>query len=44
MGILGRTTSYENALNIYLCSFVVSLGPTELNPVGDDGPWSEACR
>ena len=44
MGTLGRVTSYENALNIYLCSFLISLGPASLNPVGGDGPWSEACR
>ena len=44
MGVLARATSYENALNIYLCSFVLSIGPAALNPVGDDGPWSEACR
>ena len=44
VGTLGRVTSYENALNIYLCSFLISLGPASLNPVGGDGPWSEACR
>ena len=44
MGVLARATSYENALNIHLCSFIASLGPVGINPVGDDGPWSEACR
>ncbi|WP_408895548.1 MCE family protein [Nocardioides sp. R1-1] len=43
---LGRATSYENALNVYVCSFSVALtaNGTGINPVGNNGPWSEACR
>ncbi|HYG94050.1 MAG TPA: MlaD family protein, partial [Nocardioides sp.] len=42
---LGRATSYENALNVYVCSFAVSVaGGPPLNLAGDDGPWSEVCR
>lgn len=42
---LGRATSYENALNVYVCTFKVGLGSTSL-PVslsGGNGPWSEVC-
>jgi phospholipid/cholesterol/gamma-HCH transport system substrate-binding protein len=41
---LGRATSYENALNTYVCSAVILLGPLEV-PLGSggDGPWSEVC-
>jgi phospholipid/cholesterol/gamma-HCH transport system substrate-binding protein len=41
---LGRATSYENALDVYVCSFAVALGDTAVNPAGDNGPWSEVCR
>jgi phospholipid/cholesterol/gamma-HCH transport system substrate-binding protein len=41
---LGRATSYENALNVYVCSFAVALGNTSINPGGGNGPWSEVCR
>lgn len=43
---LGRATSYENALNVYVCSFSVALTANSagINPVGNNGPWSEACR
>ncbi len=43
---LGRATSYENALNTYVCSLSISLtanGPA-INPVGDNGPWSAVCK
>ena len=43
---LGRATSYENALNVYVCSLSVALTPggTGVNLAGNDGPWSAACR
>ncbi len=42
---LGRATSYESALNVYPCSFLVAVGSTEINLAGDDnGPWSTVCR
>jgi phospholipid/cholesterol/gamma-HCH transport system substrate-binding protein len=43
---LGRATSYENALNVYVCSLSVALteNGAGINPVGNNGPWSAACR
>lgn len=43
---LGRATSYENALNVYVCSLSIALTPhgAGINPVGNNGPWSGACR
>ncbi|GAA1542079.1 MCE family protein [Nocardioides humi] len=43
---LGRATSYENALNVYVCSLSIALtaNGTGINPVGNNGPWSAACR
>lgn len=42
---LGRVTSYESALNVYVCSFRIRIGPSlRINPNGKDGPWSEVCR
>jgi phospholipid/cholesterol/gamma-HCH transport system substrate-binding protein len=41
---LGRAGSYENALNVYACTFAIALGDLVINPAGGDGPWSEACR
>lgn len=41
---LGRATSYENALNIYICSFYAKGLGQQFNPAGDDGPFSEVCR
>ena len=43
---LGRATSYENALNVYVCSLSVALTPTSsgINPAGNNGPWSAVCR
>ncbi len=41
---LGRATSYENALNVYVCSFAISIGGSpSINPAGGNGPWSEVC-
>ncbi len=42
---LGRAGSYESALNVYPCSFILVVGPAlEVNPAGNDGPWSQVCR
>lgn len=41
---LGRGTSYESALNVYVCSLAFALGELAVNPAGDDGPWSQVCR
>lgn len=44
-GALGRGTSYENALNVYLCSVVLKLAGQSVNlGGGQDGPYSEVCR
>jgi phospholipid/cholesterol/gamma-HCH transport system substrate-binding protein len=45
LAALGRASSYENAVNIYFCSVIVSVGGAKLNLNGDDqGPYSEVCR
>ena len=44
MSSLGRPTSYENALNIYVCTLNISIGVISLNPAGGNGPFSEACQ
>jgi phospholipid/cholesterol/gamma-HCH transport system substrate-binding protein len=42
---LGRAGSYESAVNVYPCSFLLVVGPAlEVNPAGDSGPWSQVCR
>lgn len=41
---LGRAGSYENALNVYACTFAIAVGDLVVNPAGGDGPWSEVCR
>lgn len=42
---LGRATSYENALNVYVCSLSITVGSGEgLNLSGTPGPWREVCR
>lgn len=42
---LGRASSYENAVNIYLCSVIVNVGGAKLNLNGtSSGPWTEVCR
>ena len=43
---LGRTTSYENALNVYVCSLSIAIGPDSsgINPAGGNGPWRQVCR
>ena len=45
LAALGRASSYENAVNIYLCSTIVSVDGHRENLNGrGDGPWSEVCR
>ncbi len=42
---LGRAGSYESAVNVYPCSFILVVGQAlEVNPAGDNGPWSQVCR
>jgi len=41
---LGRVGSYENALNVYMCSFALAVGDQSFNPAGGHGPFSEVCR
>jgi phospholipid/cholesterol/gamma-HCH transport system substrate-binding protein len=45
LAALGRASSYENAVNIYLCSVIVNVGGARLNLNGTpSGPWTEVCR
>ena len=45
LAALGRASSYQSAVNIYLCSVIVDVGNVKLNLNGSsDGPWSEVCR
>lgn len=45
LAALGRASSYENAVNIYLCSVIVNVGGAKLNLNGTpSGPWTEVCR
>lgn len=43
---LGRATSYENALNVYVCSLSIHVNESGggVNLAGDNGPWSAVCR
>jgi len=41
---LGRGASYENAVNVYLCSMAFAVGERDINLAGDNGPWSQVCR
>lgn len=43
---LGRATSYENALNVYVCSLSIAIGANSsgINPAGTKGPWRQVCR
>ncbi len=43
---LGRATSYENALNVYVCSLSIALTENGkgINLAGNKGPWSAVCR
>ena len=40
---LGRGASYENAVNVYLCSMAFAVGERDINLAGDNGPWSRVC-
>jgi phospholipid/cholesterol/gamma-HCH transport system substrate-binding protein len=45
LAALGRASSYESAVNIYLCSVIANVGGVKLNLNGSgNGPWSEVCR
>lgn len=45
LAALGRASSYESAVNIYLCSVIVKIGPLKQNLNGTgNGPWGEVCR
>jgi phospholipid/cholesterol/gamma-HCH transport system substrate-binding protein len=45
LAALGRASSYENAVNIYLCSVIANVGGLKLNLNGSgNGPWTEVCR
>lgn len=45
LAALGRASSYESAVNIYLCSVIIKIGPLKQNLNGtSNGPWSEVCR
>jgi phospholipid/cholesterol/gamma-HCH transport system substrate-binding protein len=41
---LGRTTSYENALNVYVCSFTAIVGTVPVNTAPHGGKFSQVCR
>ena len=45
LAALGRASSYESAVNIYLCSLVLKIGPLKQNLNGSStGPFGEVCR
>lgn len=45
LAALGRATSYENAMNVFLCSVIVTIGSNRLNLNGTpNGPFSRVCR
>ena len=43
-GGLGRATSYENAANIYMCSFAIAVGGVTINPAVVGGHYSKVCQ
>ncbi len=44
-GGLGRASSYQNAINIFVCSFSLAVGTGQgINPAGNSGPRSEVCQ
>ena len=43
-GGLGRGTSYENAMNIYVCSLSLALGKTTINTAVLGGRFSKVCQ
>ena len=46
IGALGRLTSYENAMNVFLCSMTFAVGPgeDEYNPAGRSTKHSQVCQ
>jgi phospholipid/cholesterol/gamma-HCH transport system substrate-binding protein len=46
IGALGRLTSYENAMNVFLCSMTFAVGDAEdeINPAGSTDKHSAVCR
>ncbi len=46
IGALGRLTSYENAMNVFLCSMTFAVGPgeDEINPAGRSTKHSQVCQ
>jgi len=43
-GGLGRATSYENAVNVYVCSLSLALGNTNINTAVVGGHFSKVCQ
>ena len=43
-GGLGRATSYQNAANVYMCSFSIAVGGLNLNPAVVGGHYSKVCQ
>lgn len=44
-GTFGRAGSYENALNVYVCTLWFQAAGEKVNTAGGNGgPWSEVCR
>ena len=44
-GSLGRATSYENAVNVFVCTLRIQLGTApSVNPAGSHPKRSEVCR
>jgi phospholipid/cholesterol/gamma-HCH transport system substrate-binding protein len=41
---LGKGMSYENALNIYVCTLTLQVGGLDVNLAGSNGANSEVCR
>lgn len=44
LGALGRGTSYDNSLNVYICTLTLSVAGAELNLNVKPGPYTEVCR
>lgn len=43
---LGRTASYRNSLNVYLCTFWIKIASVQVNTSGRNsgGPWTKVCQ
>lgn len=41
---LGKGMSYENAMNIYVCTLTLQVGSLDVNLAGSNGRNSEVCR